>query len=325
MEAAALETVQAQLQALRAELGFAPATSLSRPAVAQPRVVLSTQPQGSDPDLHNADTFGGEAQNEEADDAINDETFGGEVTFETRHDAHNDEVCEMPYSTPMRSTHKLSAVLLQTFGGEATFETRDDAINEEVRAKVTPASVAFLIVLPVTSSAVISLQTFGGEATYETRHDAHNEETFGEAAQNESIDDAANDETFGEAADDEVTFAAQPPAAGQWGSHAISALAKAFEDEREREGAQHPTDHCGRATSSGAAAGVVGYAETDAIVDAHALLSAWVQQGASLLSMLSMHPTNAGSTRAAARVALAAVNTLVEEVSALKVSEAPFE
>ena len=52
-----------------------------------------TQPEGSDPDSHNADTFGGEAQNEEADDAVNDETFGGEATFETRHDAHNEEVC----------------------------------------------------------------------------------------------------------------------------------------------------------------------------------------------------------------------------------------
>eukprot|EP01043_Picozoa_sp_COSAG02_P075274 COSAG02_NODE_15445_length_1171_cov_0.885261_3_plen_130_part_00 len=101
MEEAALETVQAQLQALRAELGLAPASSSSRPAVAQPQAALSQQPQGSDPDSHNTDTFGGEAQNEEADDAVNDETFGGEATFETRHDAHNEEVCKMPYSAPM--------------------------------------------------------------------------------------------------------------------------------------------------------------------------------------------------------------------------------
>lgn len=177
------------------------------------------------------------------------------------------------------------------------------------------------------------LQTFGGEATFETRNDAHNEETFGEAAQNESIDDAANDETFGEAADDEVTFAARPPAAGQWGAHAISALAKAFEDERGKEDAQHLTDDhsgtaepLGSATSSGAEARVVaGGAGTEESVDPHALLSAWVQQGESLLAMLSAHTTNASSARAAARVALAAVNALVEELPALKVPKAQFE
>ena len=130
-----------------------------------------------------------------------------------------------------------------------------------------------------------------------------------------------------------MTFAAQPPAAGQWGSHAISALAKAFEDERGKEGAQHLVDDRGgeaasrgSATSSGAKAGVVvGHAETDAFVDAYALLSAWVQQGESLLTMLSVHPSDAGSARAAAKVALAAVNALVEEVSALKVPEALSE
>ena len=88
MEAATLETVQAQLQELRAELGLAPTRKASTL-----RATLHTQPEGSDPDSHNADTFGGEAQNEEADDAVNDETFGGEATFETRHDAHNEEVC----------------------------------------------------------------------------------------------------------------------------------------------------------------------------------------------------------------------------------------
>jgi hypothetical protein len=100
MEAAALETVQAQLKELRAELGLARASSSSTPTVARPRAALPTQPQGGDPDSHNADTFGGEAQNEEADDAVNDETFGGEATFETRHDAHNEEVCE--HATPAR-------------------------------------------------------------------------------------------------------------------------------------------------------------------------------------------------------------------------------
>ena len=185
----------------------------------------------------------------------------------------------------------------------------------------------------VLSPQVSQLQTFGGEATFETRHDAHNEETFGEAAQNESIDDAANDETFGEAAEDEVTFAARPPAAGQWGSHAISALAEAFEDERGREQGQHlGTAHDrtngsigstrNSATSTG---GVSGDAATDASVDPHALLSAWVQQGASLLTMLSAHPTNASSARAAANVALAAVNALVEELPALRVPKPQFE
>ena len=58
----------------------------------------------------------------------------------------------------------------------------------------------------------------------------------------------------------------------------------------------------------------------DSSVDPHALLSAWVQQGASLLAMLSAQPTNASSARAAAGVALAAVNALVEELPGLKVT-----
>jgi hypothetical protein len=182
------------------------------------------------------------------------------------------------------------------------------------------------------SSAAL-LQTFGGEATYETRDDAHNEDTFGEAAQNESIDDAANDETFGQTADDEVTFAARPPAAGQWGSHAISALAEAFEDERGKEEAQllhadrgNTVEALGIATSSASAAVVALRDEMDdASVDPHTLLSAWVQQGVSLLMMLSAHPTNASSARAATSVALAAVNALVEELPGLKVSTAQCE
>ena len=88
MEAAQLQSVQAQLQQLRVELGLVPASSSSESTLTQaPR-----QPHSNDPDSHNADTFGGEAQNEEADDAVNDETFGGEATYETQHDAHNEEV-----------------------------------------------------------------------------------------------------------------------------------------------------------------------------------------------------------------------------------------
>ena len=67
-------------------------------------------------------------------------------------------------------------------------------------------------------------QTFGGEAAFETQNDA------------------MNDDTFGEEAEDEVTFGARPPASGGWGSHAISALAEAFEDERERREGQDGTD-----------------------------------------------------------------------------------
>lgn len=99
MEAGAeLVSVQAQLQQLRAELGLAPA-SPSRSAPAS----TSAHRRSSDPDSHNADTFGSEAQNEEADDAVNDETFGLEATYETRHDAHNEEVREplTPASTAL--------------------------------------------------------------------------------------------------------------------------------------------------------------------------------------------------------------------------------
>lgn len=148
-------------------------------------------------------------------------------------------------------------------------------------------------------------------------------------AQNESIDDAANDETFGEEAEDEVTFAAQPPAAGRWGSHAISALAEAFEDERGKEQAQHLGANYNNsiaalasARSSSAAAGVGVDDKLTDTVDPHALLSSWVQQGVSLLTMLATHPTNASSARAAAGVALAAVSALVEELPALKVTAA---
>ena len=186
---------------------------------------------------------------------------------------------------------------------------------------------------PLVRSSPALLQTFGGEATYETRDDAHNEDTFGEAAQNESIDDAANDETFGQAAEDEVTFAARPPAAGQWDSHAISALAEAFEDERGKEEAQllhadrrNTVGTLGIARSSASPAGVELRDEMDdANVDPHALLSAWVRQGVSLLTMLSAHPTNASSARAATSVALAAVNALVEELPGLKLPKSQCE
>lgn len=100
MEAGAeLVAVQAQLWQLRAELGLAPASSSSRSAL----LSTSSHRRSSDPDAHNADTFGGEAQNEEADDAVNDETFGLEATYETRHDAHNEEVREplTPESTAL--------------------------------------------------------------------------------------------------------------------------------------------------------------------------------------------------------------------------------
>jgi hypothetical protein len=71
MEAASeLETVQAQLQQLRAELGLGGSSSSSPGSDAAPR-----QPE-SEADTHNADTFGEAAQNESIDDATNDEVRG---------------------------------------------------------------------------------------------------------------------------------------------------------------------------------------------------------------------------------------------------------
>ena len=76
MEAASeLETVQAQLQQLRAELGLGGSSSSSPGSDAAPR-----QPE-SEADTHNADTFGEAAQNESIDDATNDEVRGVQLAW----------------------------------------------------------------------------------------------------------------------------------------------------------------------------------------------------------------------------------------------------
>lgn len=152
-----------------------------------------------------------------------------------------------------------------------------------------------------------------------------------------------NDETFGEEAEDEVTFGAQPPPSGSFGSHAIAALAEAFEDEQRPVSRTTSGESAGSAgvsveaaaSAAGAAAttvvaavargGATELPATDDAVDPHALLGAWADQGAALLAMLSAHPTNASAARAAAKVALAAVNALVEELPALKHAEVPRE
>lgn len=88
---------------------------------------------------------------------------------------------------------------------------------------------------PITAAEgtdAVNEETFGGEAM--PGLPSNDQETFGGDAFNETKYDSVNDETFGEDADDEVTFNGVRNSVPGWGdsSHALSALAQAFETER---------------------------------------------------------------------------------------------